>query len=960
MNKKLIITTIFLIYCSLVLSQVNDTIYYDIYWKNTSKEKAEFFRPYPLKKEQDLYIVKDYFIDGTLQMKGHSNDKEGELFEGKVVWYYENGNIETERTYSNGIIEGEVNSYFMDGTLLSSGIYKNNEAYSGNIYLETITHKFFTYVNGVIVSESTYYEDTKTIAQKIYYESGSSKGKTVFFNKKGDIIATKYVDESENKTGIKILKVFSKLTSYSDFKDIFFVLYEVENNDKVQHIIKDENQKIIAQGFLKNRKPHTGIFFEDYQLIEYKEGIKDGKVVFYTKEYQKTAIGVYKNGEKFSGEFYDYRDAEKEVFKNGKIIAKRTKNIPTGEEYYCEFEGNTPTNGDYFTYRKLETFKNKKLIKTVDIDDYTGLKKKTTFYGKDKYETIKEIYHKGKEEYITIYKDGMPFEGREGSKKGYITYTNGEITGPFLREEYRQATITGNYKNYKKEGNISYVPYNRKDTVSCLFKEDKPITGTIFENSQLTNYKNGKKDGCGYKIFDYKGYVYDSIQMCYIEGLPSGTKKYFKENKFVTQLTYKDGKPFNGTSYIEKYKTVYKDGKKVENEMPFSKNIYKQQFFNIDNQPTKEVIKKDNYTDSMLYTVSYKKGIPFQGVQIAYDSVNDIYIKTNYIKGKKEGTQNIYTYLDRDFIAQYNYKNNIKEGLARFKINPYTDTIYEISYKKGKPYTGTLIENESDNKNNYKKTYNKGKIQSITYYQYSKDNELASISFKNGKPYDGYILEDNEYDKDVKEYSDGKLVSTYIGVDHFSNFKPKDYDTKVYHKSLKDSIVNKYKYNFNIIYNSKTKKSGEVYYYLDSIQKGYGKFKGNKLIEFNHYKDYEENYKITINLLNDSLVYEITLRDYREKFKIKVDAIEKPHYKFFIEKAERDLKLTDKMELFIDNSNTPLSTIDLKNGKPYNGIIFSPLGNSLFEINVYKKGEVVKEYKQLTKQELIDTIGSVQ
>ena len=113
---------------------------------------------------------------------------------------------------------------------MSSGIAKNNEAYSGNFYAGTIADKVYTYIDGVIVSESKYYGDTKTIAQKIYYESNSSKGKTAFFNKKGDLIATKYNDTSENKTNNKVLEVFFKLTRNDNFKNIFFILSEVENN----------------------------------------------------------------------------------------------------------------------------------------------------------------------------------------------------------------------------------------------------------------------------------------------------------------------------------------------------------------------------------------------------------------------------------------------------------------------------------------------------------------------------------------------------------------------------------------------------------------------------------------------------------------------------------------------------------------------------------------------------------
>lgn len=83
----------------------NDTIYYNTKWEVTTKDFAAFYRPKP-KKINNLWLVKDYYINGNLQFRGTLKNLEKEFYDGDATWYLNNGRVQEKIRYKNGEIIG--------------------------------------------------------------------------------------------------------------------------------------------------------------------------------------------------------------------------------------------------------------------------------------------------------------------------------------------------------------------------------------------------------------------------------------------------------------------------------------------------------------------------------------------------------------------------------------------------------------------------------------------------------------------------------------------------------------------------------------------------------------------------------------------------------------------------------------------------------------------------------------
>ncbi len=103
--KKLLII-LFLGISTFVFAQ-NDTIYYDADWEEVSKEYAKYYRPLPLEKKRMFWLIKDYYMDGSLQFIGHTIEEHKEVLHGDVIWYYQNGKIQEKVRYKFGNTIGD-------------------------------------------------------------------------------------------------------------------------------------------------------------------------------------------------------------------------------------------------------------------------------------------------------------------------------------------------------------------------------------------------------------------------------------------------------------------------------------------------------------------------------------------------------------------------------------------------------------------------------------------------------------------------------------------------------------------------------------------------------------------------------------------------------------------------------------------------------------------------------------
>ncbi len=174
--KKLIIFILFLFTFSSYAQK--DTIWFDNNWNETTKSKASFYRC-DCTKVDDGYLYVDYYLSGTKQMEGISLDKNKEVYEGEVKWYFENGTLFQTINYKKGVLEGKRQIFYEDGKLKGESNYKNGKL-SGN-------WKEY-YENGKLKEIGPYKDDQRDGDWKCYYVDGRLKaeGKFIFDNRVGD------------------------------------------------------------------------------------------------------------------------------------------------------------------------------------------------------------------------------------------------------------------------------------------------------------------------------------------------------------------------------------------------------------------------------------------------------------------------------------------------------------------------------------------------------------------------------------------------------------------------------------------------------------------------------------------------------------------------------------------------------------------------------------------------------
>ncbi len=190
--KKIVLLAICCMFCCVALAQNKelsnikiDTIYYDKNWKVApSPLFADYYRLTMCDADnpQAGCKVRDYYITGELQGDGVCtylgvNDDSETIWEGKVVTYFKNGKLSSERTYINGKLNGNVISYYENG-LIDSKIPFVDDKIDGMALFFTDNGtkcKRVEYVNGELKND--YYEltDYNGCYSKFYHKDDKVK-----------------------------------------------------------------------------------------------------------------------------------------------------------------------------------------------------------------------------------------------------------------------------------------------------------------------------------------------------------------------------------------------------------------------------------------------------------------------------------------------------------------------------------------------------------------------------------------------------------------------------------------------------------------------------------------------------------------------------------------------------------------------------------------------------------------
>ena len=274
-------------------------VYYDKDWKVCNKENAAFYRT-PPKKNGDLWLIKDYYINGKLQFEGKTKNIAQELWEGDLTWYLPNGKILDKVRYKNGIKIGVFTTY--EGVTATQ-----EEGYEEkDLYFYDTSQVMSAVTKSSKDTYEYYYVNSKQIAilNVRFTGFGDETNNDTFFDKQGNITGKLIYDSDGNKySGTDV--IFYE----TDSKDsIVSIQQKIAYNKGLKNSVKYYNTDglLIAEGQYKDEKPYQGTFFKQScfnKVISYRKG-KIIKEKTY-KNNKKIATLSYKNGKKNRGIWYD-------------------------------------------------------------------------------------------------------------------------------------------------------------------------------------------------------------------------------------------------------------------------------------------------------------------------------------------------------------------------------------------------------------------------------------------------------------------------------------------------------------------------------------------------------------------------------------------------------------------------------------------------------------------------------
>lgn len=125
---------------------------------------ASWNLPLNLKNNEQFGTETGYYPNG--KVKYVLNMNENGKIDGKLIQYYENGQMSSETPYTNGIVEGVEQVYYENGKLKELNNFVNN-AYEG-------IQKTY-YDDGALYAETNYAAGQLQGVTKTYYKTSSRK-----------------------------------------------------------------------------------------------------------------------------------------------------------------------------------------------------------------------------------------------------------------------------------------------------------------------------------------------------------------------------------------------------------------------------------------------------------------------------------------------------------------------------------------------------------------------------------------------------------------------------------------------------------------------------------------------------------------------------------------------------------------------------------------------------------------
>lgn len=786
-QQTLVLVLLSMFFCSTTLIAQQDTIYYKSNWRPTTvKDSASFFRP-PVKKEDDLYRIEDYYMSGQVQMSGLSESETKNLWDGKVTWYNEDGSILQQGTYNKNRLEGEWISFLGKKKLIAE--YKNGFFIKGERNSGFSSNKIYAKKLGDTLIEIGYEENLEGIRYENYSTTAKGRYLSKYYGNNGQLIGERNLLDNGYVKGVEVSYYFGpmrvKEIRYYPFEQ-FLGATVYYPNGQVRTLFEQKPE--YKKTYYKPDGTRLGVM--NYRLNQTNLKPVSGTEYYFPYTYKAEEVGIIQSlrvyeDEKLLKQEEFYRDGKTKTIITYKKGFNKDLQISYDEKgteiARATYEGYYPLNGTEISKDKRATFKDGELVEEINYYPKTEIVFCRKTQGKEVYYDSDGIILGTLEtEYKNNY--GKPLNGT----RFYASYSDNKITSfedykdskiikrTSFRDRLMNDTLILTFKTedffdtdgYSKNKEINYYSNGAKQS-EIEYEKYKKIIGTFYNNQGklLGTYNYEKKDGILYEFFDdsdeikvmqedidgkvvrLKRYNYGSnnrfgdIDPVLQEDIDVNccAKFYTKEGDLFAEATFKEGLPWKGTIYDSKARTKFtlKDGKR--------NGTYGKYDFNQKNK-----LEDGQYSNDLR-----------EGVFSTYDYKGLLTKKETFKADKLNGESTFYN-KEGEEIASIDYKDDLPINGTKIFNTGGVRTSFEETYADG-----VLIKKVSFDKNGGKREtkYENGVEAETTAYYKDSDKKRLTYAVKNNY-LNGLVI---RYDESGKEqnraiFENNKLKSGTVFI----------------------------------------------------------------------------------------------------------------------------------------------------------------------------------------------------
>ncbi len=110
------------------------TIYYNQDWEVINTEKKAVFYRKLYEVSENTWQVRDYYIEGNIQMSGQYATKKTEVKKGEFIYYYKNGSVKSQGIFIADEEDGDWKYYDELGNLTRVTTFENGDALSSEVW----------------------------------------------------------------------------------------------------------------------------------------------------------------------------------------------------------------------------------------------------------------------------------------------------------------------------------------------------------------------------------------------------------------------------------------------------------------------------------------------------------------------------------------------------------------------------------------------------------------------------------------------------------------------------------------------------------------------------------------------------------------------------------------------------------------------------------------------------------